>query len=233
MFEEPPSASFTERNEAIRAWLVAQPKPLAVFCANDYQARRVVLEAIAAEISIPMQVAVLGVDDDELESIFSPVPLSSVVLDFARVGYLAAEVLTRLMAGKAAPKKPLLVLPLRVAQRRSSDVLAIGDPIVAEVVRYMWDHLDENLRIDDILASFPTISRRHFERRFRTALGRSPFNEIMRARIEKAKTLLMQTSQLTPWIATQCGFGNYKVLATAIKRKTGMSPSDYRKQMKR
>ncbi|MEI7768206.1 MAG: substrate-binding domain-containing protein, partial [Phycisphaerae bacterium] len=165
VFEEPPSASFTARNEALRAWLVAQPKPLAIFCANDYEARRVVIEAIAADISIPMQVAVLGVDDDELESIFSPVPLSSVVLDFARVGYRAAELLTRLMAGKAAPKKPLLVPPLRVVQRRSSDVLAIGDPIVAQVVRYMWDHLDENLKIDNILACFPSISRRHFERR--------------------------------------------------------------------
>jgi LacI family transcriptional regulator len=216
----------------LQQWLLAAPKPFAVLAANDNLARVVITTAIKTGLTVPNQVAVLGVDDDEMQSVYAPMPISSVQLDFETLGYQAAETLDQLLQRRKPPAQPRLIPPKGIQRRRSSDILAVGDPLVAQAIRYMWDHLEHPLNVEKILDHLPPISRRQFERRFQETLGRSPAEELVRARVERAKNLLVQTNQAMPWIAARCGFGNYKVLAMVFKRITGIAPRDYRKNIR-
>ena len=146
----------------------------------------------------------------------------------AAVGHGAAALLDRLLRRGKAPKYPLLLPPIGVATRQSSDILAIQDPEVAAAVRVIRDHAHEPLRTRDVLDA-ATVSRRSLERRFRKALGRGIGEEIRRCHVERAQTLLAATDLPMPEVARLSGFGDAKHLSVVFRRETGSPPTAYRR----
>lgn len=205
------------------------PLPLGVFAAHDHWARLVVSAALAAGLRIPEDVAVVGVDNDELVCETSPVPLSSVAVSAERIGFEAAARLHRLMRGETVEAGRTVLPPQGVVVRQSSDVLAIDDPNVAAAVRYIAENAQRQIGVEDILDHL-TISRRQLEKRFRTVLGRSPAAEIRRARIEKAKHLMDTTNLPLSRIAERSGFMDLSLLGKSFRREMGMTPTQYRRR---
>jgi LacI family transcriptional regulator len=182
----------------------------------------------SAGIRVPDDVAVVGVDNDALLCELADPPMTSVAPDTHRTGYMAAELLERMLQGRRTPGAVHLVAPLGVVTRRSSDALAIDDPDVSSSLRFIREHACEGIRIADLLRRTP-ISRRILEARFKQLLGRSPHQEIMRCKIERVKELLRDTDLPLKAIAKKIGVAHTEYLSVTFKRMTGQTPSDFRR----
>ncbi len=217
--------SALQREEVLRSL----PRPLGIFCYNDAFAREIVREVVRNGAIVPDDVAVLGVDNDDIQCELSGVRLSSIRLNTEQIGYEAAALLARLIAGEAAPAKPILIPPREVITRRSTDVIALGDGEVASVMRFIRDQGGRDISVEDLLAR-TALSRRSLEMRFRKALGRSPYQEIRRVQIERARLLLAGTDRPVREIADACGFKETRQLSTAFQERFGLSPRQYRRR---
>jgi LacI family transcriptional regulator len=212
--------------------LLALPQPLAIFCANDSCARQMIREATALGLAVPDQVAVLGVDNDEIDCELAGVPLSSIRLNTEQIGFEAAALLATLIQGKSPPDVPLRIPPIEVITRRSTDVLALADAEVAAAVRFIRDRGGREINVENLLAQ-TRLSRRSLEMRFRKALGRSPYQEIRRVQIERAKLLLTRTDRPMREIADACGFRETRQLSVAFHERIGLTPRQYRRRAQR
>lgn len=214
--------------EMIARWLRRLPQPVAVFACYDYRGQQVLDACRRAGLLVPEQVAVLGVDNDELLCQLSPPPLSSIILNSQRGGWEAAEILGRMMRGeKVPPVAPHFVLPLGVATRQSTDSLAVDDPQLARALRYIRDHANEGISVGDVLRHCP-MARRNFETRMKATIGRTPREEITRVQIHRVKELLAGSSLSLSEISHRTGFKHVEYLTVVFKRETGMTPSAYR-----
>jgi len=211
----------------IAQWLGRLPRPLAVMACNDARGRQVLDACAQHGLRVPEEVAVIGVDNDEVLCDLSNPPLSSVEPDTMRLGYLGAEILHRMLRGGKAPKTVRLVPPRGVATRLSTDILAIDDPIVAEAMHIIRQHACSGLNVEGLLDHL-TISRATLERRFTKHLGRSPKDELQRLRLQKAQELLRETGYPLTRIAEMTGFRTAAHLSVAFKLQLGQSPGQFR-----
>jgi LacI family transcriptional regulator len=212
---------------AVAAWLKSLPKPLAVFAADPYPARQLIEICQLEGLRIPDDIAVLAGDTDDLLCNIASPRISSVELATHKIGRTACEMLKSIMDGGPVPQQPTLIPPLRVIARHSTEILAVEDRDLAQIVQYIRDRAAEGIRVSDILRAFP-ISRRSLEQRFRNILGRSPAEEIRRTRLQHARKLLVETDMSVAEIATASGVCSGAQLASAFRRYLGIRPSALR-----
>jgi LacI family transcriptional regulator len=214
---------------ALKDWLRSLPKPIGVLASTDSRALQILAGCRTLAIPVPTSVAVLGVDNDDVFCELANPPLSSIALSTQHIGYEAARLLDRLMAGERPPQRQILVPPAGVVPRRSSDLPAILDADVAAAVRYISLHVQDDLQVADLLREIP-LSRRSLEQRFQKALGRTPAAEIRRAQIEVARQILTQTEEPMARVALASGFSNAKQLSASFRQETGVTPTAYRRR---
>jgi len=213
----------------VARWLLALPRPTGLFCVDDFQATLALAAAARAPVRVPDELAVVGAGDDPLLRAMSQPALSSVRMPDERVGFEAAALLDRLMAGAAPPEHPLRLQPIGVKGRQSSDLLATADREVAAAVRYIRDHAHEPIQVPQVLEAV-AVSRRALERRFRAALGHSPQMEIQAAHVRTARHLLAETDLPIPEVARRSGFTHPARLAAAFRKAVALTPTAYRRQ---
>ena len=216
------------QTEAIAAWLKQLPRPIGIFACYDARGQQVLDACRRAGLSVPEEVAVLGVDNDELLCALSPPPLSSVMPNPKRAGWTAAALLDKLMRGEPVSPEIVYIEPMGVAARQSSDTLAVDDPQIAQALRFIREHACDGIGVGDVLKSCP-MGRRSLEHRMKAIINRSPHEEIFRVRMNVAKELLSGTKLKISEVAERCGFLNVEYLSGAFRRATQMSPSEYRK----
>lgn len=214
---------------AIAEWLQSLPRPLAVFACNDVRGRQIIDACAQSELSVPEEVAVIGVDDDEVICELSNPPLSSVQPDTLRLGYEGAALLDTMMNGQKAPAETIYIPPKGISHRLSSEAAAVDDREVAIAMQLIRDHACEGLSVQEVVDRLH-VSRSTLERRFHAAFRRSPATEIERVRMSRAKLLLMETRYKLSKIATMTGYGTASQFATAFKRHAGLTPGEFRKQ---
>jgi LacI family transcriptional regulator len=180
---------------------------------------------------VPDDVAIVGCDNDELICTLAHPPLTSIQNAGERTAFEAARMLERWLDGHPPPEEPLLLPPGGLVVRQSSDILTIPDEDIRAAVRFIRDHIEELIGVEDVLRAV-MISRRSLERKFKTILGRSPLDEIRRVRIERVKQLLTASDMPMPEIAARAGFSGPDRLAVVFRDETGMAPTDYRKQFR-
>ncbi len=223
---KPPPNSDDEVN-AIANWLEELPKPVAVFACYDNRGQQVLEACRRKGFAVPEEVAVLGVDNDEVLCVLSPPPLSSISLNPRRTGWEAAALLSLMMKGETLQPTAHLIPPVGIVNRQSSDILAVADPKIAGALRYIREHACEGISVSDVLRRCP-MARRALETRFRKLLGRTPHQEILRVQLNRVKELLVGT-ELPVWeIAERTGF-DPEYLSVVFKQSSGVAPSEYRK----
>lgn len=207
-------------------------RPLALMAVNDTAALAVLETCRAHGVRVPDDVAILGVDNDDLVQSLAFPPLSSINLATDRIGFEAAALMERLLTGQR-PKtiSRQLIPPTGVVTRQSTDVTATTDSDVALALRYIRDHAAAAISVEDV-ARGVTISRRQLERRFRDTLGRTVYDEIKRCRIDRAKQLLAETELTIPQVAMASGFSTASYFTVVFGEETGSTPGVYRKQVK-
>ena len=224
--------SWEDEVEGVSRWLLEQPKPLGLMACNDFRGIQALDACRRAGVAVPEEVAVIGVDNEELACELAYPPLSSVIPDCRRLGYEAAALLDRLMKGGAADRGPRLIEPLGVAIRQSTDVMAIADPDVAEAMRFIREHACDGIGVDDVLRRV-SISRSVLQRRFRALLGRTIHQAIASIRLRRVEQLLVETSLPLESIAERVGFAHSEYLSTVFREATGSTPAAFRRRHSR
>ena len=209
------------------SWLDRLEKPVAVFASNDIPARDLANACTQLQIKIPDEVAILGVDNDEFLCSFSNPPLSSIAVPGEQIGFAAAKMLDSLMGQESLRCPSQLIQPTHVVERQSTDIVAINDRLVSQILKFIRMHFASPIGVADIAKEFDT-SRRKIERRFRQKIGRTILEEIRSVRITHAKELLANTSESVERVAEQSGFSSGRRFATVFRQSNDMSPSEFR-----
>jgi LacI family transcriptional regulator len=219
-------------NQPLLDWLAALVKPVGVLASNDVQGAQVSEYCGQLKLRVPDEVAIVGVDDDDLLCELSRPSLSSVALPCERIGYEAAVLLDKWLGPSKPKNKSVIVLPpAGVTVRQSSDLLAVPDEQVSAAVRFIQGHADRPIRVADVLHEVP-VARRSLERRFRKWLRRSISEEIRRVHLERSRQLLTGTDVSLAEVARKSGFRDGRQLSIVFHRETGITPSAFRRKFR-
>jgi LacI family transcriptional regulator len=187
-----------------------------------------VLEACrAVGARVPDDVAVIGVDNDEMICELTSPPMSSIEQGARRMGYEAAALLERLMRGRKTSQLRFVVEPEGVIARRSTDTLAVSDAEVAAAMRFIRDHACQRIHIDDVAEAIG-LSRSSAERRFKAVMGRTIHAEINRVRFARAKQLVAESDLPLKQVSFQAGFRHVQYMTAIFRRRLGQTPKEYR-----
>ncbi len=216
--------------KGICKWLSTLPLPVGLFACNDARARHVQEGCRRLELRIPGDVAILGVDNDELMCDLAHPTLSSISLGTDQIGYEAARLLNDLISGRriAKARRCLTVEPTGVVTRESTNMIAISDRVVAHAVEFIRANIGDGVQVSDV-AKTVDLSRSTLDNRFKQILHRTVHDEIERVRLERTKELLLTTDCTLAEISTQTGFGTVQYLATVFRQATRQTPGEYRK----
>ncbi len=214
--------------DAIGTWLASLPKPIAVFASYDNRGQQVLEACRRTGLAVPEEVAVLGVDNDEVLCALSPPPLSSIALNPRRAGWEAAALLSLMMQGEKVATEPRLIPPVGIETRQSTDILAVCDAKIAAALRYIREHACEGIRVDDVLRHSP-MARRALEEKFRRFIGRTPRQEILRVQLNRVKELLVGTELPVGEIALRTGF-EPEYLSAVFRQELKLAPTEYRRR---
>jgi LacI family transcriptional regulator len=213
----------------LSAWLRSLPKPIGLMACTDIRARQVLEACRMIGARVPEDVAVIGVDNDEMICELTTPPLSSIEQGSRQIGYQAAVALDRLMAGRSPPAQNPVIGPEALIARQSTDVLTCDDPDLTWAIRFVRDHACDPICVEDVLRRVP-VSRSTLEKRFRTSLGRTVHGEIQRVQVQQAQQLLAHSTLLIKQIATRCGFKYVPYLTRVFGQHVGISPIEYRRR---
>ena len=224
------AADWIEEQAKLARWLRSLPKPVGLFTCLDIRGQWVLDVCRQESIRVPGEIAVLGYHNDELLCELCEPQLSSIVPNAQRAGYDAAVWLDELMHQMKLAKQLELLPPLGIVARGSTDAIALSDAQTANAIRFIRRNACKGIGVEDVLAAVP-MSRTLLERRFQKYLQRSPYEEILRLRIERVKELLITTNLQIAEIAKQAGFSGVEYLSAMFKKRVGLSPRAFRRKM--
>jgi len=222
------SRNWADLHRELASWLQSLERPFGLMACNDARGLHVLEACRTIGAGVPDDVAVIGVDNDELMCELSDPPLSSVQQGSQRIGYKAAELLDRWMAGKKPRQSRLVIEPDGVVVRRSTEAFLVPDAGVAQALRFIRDHACRPIRVRDVL-SVVGGSRSTLDARFKSLLGRTIHAEIRRVQIERAQSLVASTDLPLKAVAGMAGFSSVQYLTTQFRQHVGQTPAEYRK----
>jgi LacI family transcriptional regulator len=223
-----PGQSWERLQEQLAEWLVKLPKPVGLMAANDARARHVLQACRRSEVSVPDEVAVIGVDNDELICNLATPPLTSIVQGTEEIGYRAAVMLDQMMRRRKRKTTHVTIDPVTVVTRESTDLVATQDAITANALSYIRQRAREGIQVADV-AKHVGASRSTLDDRFRRLVGRTVHSEIQRTRLTAAQQLLVTTDLPAEEIARRAGFRNAQYMNVVFRRALRQTPGQYRR----
>lgn len=211
----------------LKEFLRTLPRPAGLLCASDLLARRAVLAAHEAQLKVPDDLAVIGVGNARLDSLYAGINLSSFALPHHEIGFHAGNLLLSLLSGTSSHSAaiPFTVTLKTTLHERESSIRSTSG--IVRALAYLRSNPATQMNAGE-LARFAGMSRRAFEMAVKKEYGTSPgmlLNEIRRT---QAETLLKKTDQEIAAVGRECGFVEPALFSTAFRRWTGQSPRDYR-----
>ena len=210
-------------------WLQTLPPQTGIIAVTDSRARHVLQACEHLHIPVPEKLCVIGIDNEELTRYLSRVALSSVAQGARQMGYQAAKLMQRLLDNEALPLQRVLVPPMRVMERRSTDYRSLNDPAVIQAMHYIRNNACKGIKVEQVLDSVG-ISRSNLEKRFKEEVGETIHAVIHSEKLEKARSLLVSTSLSINEISQMCGYPSLQYFYSVFKKEYDTTPKEYREQ---
>jgi LacI family transcriptional regulator len=225
------AASEPEKYRRRLEWFADQireiPKPVGLFVFSDAFACTLCCMCEDLGLAVPRDVAILGIGNDDLRCERTVPPVSSIALDHVAQADAVVQLLQQRMAGEPIAQPTVMIPPLGVVARESTNTIGTLDPRVSAAIHYVWDHLDLDLSVDDI-AREVGVARRTLDRAFQTHLHHGVNAELRRKRLEVFRDLLISTDEPIADLAPMVGFNSPVHLRRSFHRAYGMSPRQFR-----
>ena len=225
--------NFTEKELDIQpmiAWLRQLPKPVGLLAFDDKLGKRILNACRHAKINVPIQIAVVGVNNDRLICELCWPPLSSLEIQHNRIGVEASELLDLAMQGKFVEKPHQKIAPVELVIRGSSGAPPVDDPLVKTAINLIREQAGKYVGVEQVAARL-RVSRRNLDRRFSVALGRTVHDELADVRMKMARTYLADNSMKVASVAQACGFASAASFSRSFRMNFGLWPTDYRGQI--
>ena len=210
-------------------WLKSLPRPIGVMVCSDDRGQDVIEAAKIVGVQLPDQIAIVGVDNEDILCSLAEPSLSSIALNTEKAGFETAELLAKLMNGQKMNGQKIIIEPTHVITRASTDVLAVEDKHVAEAMRFIRQNAKKKIQVSDVVTA-AGISRCSLYKRFFYVRGHSLYEEIIHTRMEQVAQMLLETDMSVFQIAYAMGDDNDKHIARAFRKEFGISPQAYRKR---
>jgi LacI family transcriptional regulator len=223
-------ASLMKEELELAKWLQSLHKPIGLIACNDVRARDILSLCRSLGIRVPDQVAVVGVDNDDVICELSEPRLTSVEPDGYQIGYQAAVALDAMMRGDHVDIACHLLKPLGIVERQSTNSCLQSDKLVADVMSFIRDHACNGIGVNDVLNYFH-VTRSTLHRRFTKAIGRSVKAELEVQKINRIKELLRESDYKLHAIARLVGFTHKEHMISVFKSHEGITPGIYRKKL--
>lgn len=212
---------------SLSKWLKELPKPIAIMACDDNQGNLLLNACNTFGISIPDEVAVIGVDNDEVLDNLSGPTLSSIDIDIELGGYNAADMAVRMMNDSSFIGEDIILRPISVITRMSTSIFATKDKEIVKALQFISENIDTKISVSDILKEVP-LSRRLLETRFKQATGGTIYNYISHQRVERFCSKLLNSNASISEIAYMMGEDEPKSFCRRFKAIKGCTPSEYR-----
>ncbi|HEV7298276.1 MAG TPA: substrate-binding domain-containing protein [Tepidisphaeraceae bacterium] len=203
--------------------------PAAVMASTDHLGVEAIAAAARVGLRVPEDLAVVGVDDNDVVFESCVPALTSLGQHTDRIGYTAATLLSRLIAGDGPVPQLTLVEPGELIVRRSSDHMVISDRLVAAALQQVRDPETVIIKVETIAARLG-VSRKTLDERFKAVIGRTPAAEVRRLQVERARRLLLTSDLSIGDVAAAAGFSSAQQLSETFHRETGLTPTDCRRR---
>jgi len=222
-------AEVIAREKRLASFLKNREAPVGVWALNDNFAAAVCLLCRSLGLAIPDAVKVLGAGDVAIARTLKP-PLSSIRTPGEQVGYQAARLLDRLMQGRRASRKVVLVKGAEMIARGATTATDNEPRDVKDALAYIARHACAGVTVAEIadVLHFP---RRSFERRFGEIVGHTAGEEINRVRLDRARSLLNEKNLSVKRIALMIGFATTAAFSKFFRKEQGVSPRAYRQHV--
>lgn len=225
-------SDWKNEQKKIVSWLKGLPKPIGIIACNDDRGHHVLQACKLAELRVPEDVAVLGVDNDELICEMSDPPLSSIALNTESAGFETAEMLDRLMHKKRIHQLDIQVQPTHIVARQSTDIFAVNDQEVIKSLKFIYANLSRKINVNDIV-KITTLSRRSLECRFKKYLGRTIMEEVRRKRAETLTKYLVETELSISEICRSLDYSDISHISRYFKKEKGIGLRSFRLSSKK
>ena len=210
-------------------WLKSLPKPIAIMACDDNQGNILLQACESCGLNVPFDVAIIGVDNDEILCNMSNPSMSTINVDIERGGADAAAMAERMVKDPDYMGEDIVLRPLSVVERLSSSLFATNDKEVLMALRYIHANIDTKISVTDILDCVP-ISRRLLENRFKKMTGMTIYNYISTKRINRFAQLLLSTNDSVSDIAAKLDECDTKTISRRFKEFKGCTPTEYRRK---
>ena len=211
-------------------WVEDWEFPVGICCSMDSLGPKISTRCLEHGLRIPEDVALVTSGNDLTYCESHRPHISSVDMNYHKVGYEAARMLDKQLQGKSLEKKHMFIQPMGFVARESTDSYAVEDEIVKKAIRFIADNVHHNIQVADIVDHVP-ISRRSLELRFKDAIGHSMIDEINRLRITTLKRLLIESDMKINKLYFHAGFSSPLHMRRVFSKYTGMSPSQFRQSI--
>ena len=211
----------------IAKWLKFLPKPIGIFGCNDDRAYDIIEACKIAELEVPYEVAALGVDNDPQVCDFTNPPLSSILLGIEKAGYESADTLHKLIEGQKVDTDQVIVAPISVVLRQSTDIMACDDKMIAAALQFIRENSHELIQPIDVARKVDS-SRRNLDEKFCKILGHTVFSEIRRVRSEAISRMLIETDLTISEIAIKLGYNDSDHIARVFRKAKKITPINFR-----
>lgn len=216
-----------EYEPALAAWLTGLPKPVAILAPNDIRGQQIITACRDLGISMPSDVSVIGVDNDEILCRLCRPTLTSIAPDLEGIGMLASEMLNRMLEGQFVEPRLYNHPPTRIVERQSTDITTAQNPIVLAATRIIRDRACHGISVEQV-CDLADCSRSTLDNLFKKHLGRPVAQEMLRVRLGRAMRLLEDSTLAIDEVARECGFLSSTYFCRFFKRETGTTPALYR-----
>ena len=212
----------------IAEWLLSLPKPVGILACDDNQGAILLQCCNSCGLKIPSEVAIIGVDNDEILCDLSFPSLSSINVDIERGGYEAAKMAERMVKDPSYQGEDIVLHPMNVVSRMSSNVFATKDTAILQALQYISANIDHKIMVPDVMKVVP-LSRRLLEQRFRKETGTTIYQYISDLRMDRFAQLLLSSSDSIADIAARMEEPDTKSISRRFQMVKGCTPSEYRK----
>ena len=210
-------------------WVQTLPQQTGIIAVTDARARHLLQVCEHLDIAVPEKLCVIGIDNEELTRYLSRVALSSVAQGTRQMGYRAAKLLHQLLNGQVLPLQRILVPPIKVIERRSTDFRSLRDPAVIHAMHYIRHHACQGIKVEQVLDAVG-ISRSNLEKRFKDELNQTIHHVIHEEKLDRSRNLLTATSLPIAEISQMCGYPSLQYFYSVFKKGYDMTPKDYRER---
>jgi LacI family transcriptional regulator len=210
-------------------WLKSLPKPVAIMTCDDDKAQHITEACNQAGISIPEEVAVLGVDNDEMTCSLSDPPISSINLDTEKGGYEAARLMDIMIQNRVKEPQDILVKPTHIVTRQSTDIISANDQYIVKALKFIHQNIEIDLSVTNVMKEVP-LCRRSLEKRFKDTTGKGIYQYVLSLRMQKFAERLLETDKSINEIAFETGINLSNNISRQFKQIKGCTPTEYRKR---